>query len=51
MDASLGLGIGDITHLVERHPCHWVIALIGWMPNCLSDNDSIFYLNRWLIFF
>ncbi len=24
--------------------------VMGWMPNCLGSNDSIFYLNRWLTF-
>jgi hypothetical protein len=51
MHASLGLGIGDIAQLVERRPCNWVVALTGWMPNCLGGNNSIFYLNRWLTFF
>ncbi len=50
MHASLDSGIGDIAQLVERHPCNWVVALTGWMPNCLGGNDSIFYLNRWLTF-
>jgi len=42
MHASLGSGIGDIAQLVERRPCNWVVALTGWMPNCLGGNDSIF---------
>jgi hypothetical protein len=50
MHASLSSGIGDIVQLVERRPCNWVVALTGWMPNCLGDNDSIFYLNQWLTF-
>ena len=50
MHASLGSGIGDIAQLVERRPRNWVVALTGWMPNCLGGNDSIFYLNRWLTF-
>jgi len=37
--------------LVESRPCNWVIALTGWMPNCLGGNDSIFYLNQRLTFF
>jgi hypothetical protein len=48
MHASLGLGKGDIAQLVERRPCNWVVALTGWMPNCLGGNDSNFYLNLWL---
>ena len=48
MHASLGLGKGDIAQLVERRPCNWVVALTGWMPNCLGGNDSTFYLNLWL---
>ena len=40
MHASLGLGMGDIAQLVERRPCNWVVALTGWMPNCLGGNDS-----------
>ena len=50
MHASLGLGIGDIAQLVERRPCNWVVALTGWMPNCLGGSDSISYPNRWLTF-
>jgi hypothetical protein len=38
MHASLGSGIGDIAQLVERRPCNWVVALTGWMPNCLGGN-------------
>jgi hypothetical protein len=51
MYASLGSGIGDIAQLVEHHPCNWLVALTGWMLNCLGKNDNIFYLNRWLTFF
>lgn len=50
MYASLGPGKGDIAQLVERRPCNWVVALTGWMPNCLGGNDSISYLNQWLTF-
>ncbi|KAH7423862.1 hypothetical protein KP509_12G077800 [Ceratopteris richardii] len=28
---------GDIAQLVER-PCKWVVAPMGWMPNCLGGN-------------
>jgi hypothetical protein len=51
MHVSFGLGIGDIVELVECHPCNWVVALTSWMPICLGDNDSIFYLDQWLTFF
>jgi hypothetical protein len=37
MHASLGSGIGDIAQLVECRPCNWVVALMGWMPNCLGN--------------
>jgi hypothetical protein len=50
MYVSLGSSIKDIVQLVEHHPCNWVVVLMGWMLNCLGSNDSIFYLNRWLIF-
>jgi hypothetical protein len=42
MHVLFGLGVGDIVELVECHPCNWVVALTGWMPICLGDNDSIF---------
>jgi len=48
MHVSLGLGAGDIAQLVERRFCNWVVALTGWVPNCLGGSDSISYLNRWL---
>jgi hypothetical protein len=40
------LGVAGVfgAQLVERRPCNWVVALTGWMPNCLGGNDSIFYL-------
>lgn len=48
MHAPLGLGTGDIAQLVELRFCNWVVALTGWMPNCLGGNDSISHPNRWL---
>jgi len=44
----LGPSTGDIAQLVERRPCEWVVALTGWVPNCLGGNDSISHLNWWL---
>lgn len=46
--ALLGPSTGDIAQLVERRPCEWVVALTGWVPNCLGGNASIFHLNWWL---
>lgn len=43
--------VGDIVQLVECCFCNWVVVFMGWMFNCLGGNDSIFYLNWWLIFF
>jgi hypothetical protein len=50
MHASFSSSIEDIAQLVEHRPCNWVVALTGWMLNCLGVNDSIFYLNQWLTF-
>ncbi|GMI93948.1 hypothetical protein HRI_003064100 [Hibiscus trionum] len=44
------LDSGDIAQLVELHSCNCVVAIMGWVSNCPCDNDSILYLNRWLIF-
>ncbi|MCD9645246.1 hypothetical protein HAX54_034018 [Datura stramonium] len=29
------LGSGDIAQLVELRSCNWVVAISGWMSNCL----------------
>jgi hypothetical protein len=50
MHAPLGPGTGDIAQLVELRSCNWVVAITGWMSDCLGGDDSIFYLNRWLTF-
>lgn len=34
----LVLSTGDIAQLVERRPCKRVVALTGWVPNCLGGN-------------
>ncbi|EFH39564.1 predicted protein [Arabidopsis lyrata subsp. lyrata] len=46
----LHLARGDIAQLVELRSCNWVVAITGWVSNCLGGNDSILYLNRWLTF-
>ena len=42
---------GDIAQLVELRSCNRVVAITGWMSDCLGGNDSIFYLNQWLTFY
>ena len=33
---------GDIAQLVELRSCNRVVAITGWMSDCLGGNDSIF---------